>query len=104
MAIESLELVDAALRDASRLFPPRPRVVGLHRELGQDSLGRDAVFVWALLANETPQEELAPERVQPVITAIHDAIWQKLGEAGLELRPYVNFRRQAEHEKLVRTA
>jgi hypothetical protein len=103
--IEYLAFVDLALAEAAKQFAATtPKVVGLYRKLGTDADGRDAVMIWVLLANDTPREQLVPERFKPIADAIHEAVWKKLDERGLDLRPYVYFRLQSEHERLAKTA
>jgi hypothetical protein len=97
-----LDLVDLALGEAAKTFPSF--VKGLHRKLGVNSRDDDAVFVWVILADDTPPAERRHEKLQPIADAIRGAIWDKLGEQGLELYPQVNFRLKSEHDRVVGAA
>jgi hypothetical protein len=99
--LEYLDFVDLALREAAKSFPSSPKVVGLHRKLGVDAGGEDAVHVWVILADDTPEGELRHEKFQPIADAIRASIRDGFANVRLNLRPFVWFRLKSEHERLM---
>jgi len=86
------EQIDEAIRLDRLRLPRTPKVVSVRCNLMVDSIGDDAIDVWVLVDDSTPDEGLSWDRVQP----IHEEIHRALREAEVELWPYIKFRRQAE--------
>lgn len=101
------DLVKVALRKARKRFPPAPRVVGTPYRLGVDSTGHDAIWVWVVLDDATPKEQLRHASLEPIAEAVRAAIREPLrGVAPIqpELIPYVRFRLKSEQDEADREA
>lgn len=97
MAIPFLDFVDVALNEAlNSLRGSSPSVVGIDRKLIVDSLGNQAVLIWALLDDRTGPADRTPDRLRPIAAVIAE----KLASQGLAIEPYVHFRLKREHDAL----
>ena len=91
MAVDSR--VIAAL-DPSRLdLPATPRVVRLTVEDYVDSTGADALLIWAVLSDDTTDEQLMNG---PAIMKLKHAVSSAVRAAGVQLFPYVRIATESE--------
>ena len=70
---------------------PRPKDVRLSRSA--DSTGEDAYYVYLVFPDKTPEEALAWEKIEPMVSWVRNLIWT---ETGARLWPYVKVKRQKE--------
>jgi hypothetical protein len=70
---------------------PRPKDVQLSR--GTDSSGEEAIDVYQVFPNKTPDESLAWKKIEPMVSWVRNLIWT---ETGAQFWPYVKVRRQKE--------
>ena len=70
---------------------PRPKDVRLSR--GTDSTGEEALYVYLVFPNKTPDEKLAWKKIEPMVSWVRNLIWT---ETGAQLWPCVKVRRQKE--------
>jgi hypothetical protein len=64
---------------------PRPKRVLLIE--GTDSEGEPAFHVYLIFPDETPDDALAWERIEPMVSWVRNYVWQATGE---QRWPYVN--------------
>lgn len=82
--------------DVSTLsLPARPRVVEIRHQPYVDSLGDDALKVWVVLSEDTPEGDWSAEWINPLDRAIRDALLS----SGIELFPYIQYVTAAELEQ-----
>jgi hypothetical protein len=70
---------------------PRPKEVRLSRS--SDSNGEEAFYVYLVFADRTPEEALAWEKIEPMVSWVRNLIWT---ETDARLWPYVKVKRQKE--------
>ena len=70
---------------------PRPKDVRLSRS--SDSTGEEAFYVYLVFPDRTPEEALAWEKIEPMVSWVRNLIWT---ETGARLWPYVKVKRQKE--------
>src|SRR5436309_4114351 len=70
---------------------PRPKDVRLSR--GTDSTGEESFYVYLVFPDKTPDENLAWQKIEPMVSWVRNLIWT---ETGAQLWPYVKVRRQKE--------
>lgn len=68
---------------------PRPKDVLLSRRT--DSNGDEAVYVFLVFPNRTPENALAWKHIEPMVSWVRDLVWTRTGE---QLWPYVKVKRQ----------
>ena len=68
---------------------PRPKDVQLSQST--DSTGEDAFYVFLIFPDKTPDDALAWEKIEPMVSWVRDLIWTETGE---RLWPYVKVKRQ----------
>lgn len=68
---------------------PRPKDVRLFRNT--DSTGEEAFYVYLVFPDKTPEEALAWEKIEPMVSWVRNLIWT---ETGARLWPYVKVKRQ----------
>lgn len=98
------EIVKLALDTARGKFPPKPRVVELRHRIGQDATGESAVWVWVVLADDTPKT-MPHSSFAPIAEQIRAAIAEALKSGTqfqIDLVPYVRFRLKSEQEEIDR--
>lgn len=96
------EIIQFALEQARVHFPPKPRVVGFRHRLGRDATGEPAVWVWVILANDTPNS-LPHSSLAPLAEQIRSAIQGALKHGTqfqIEVVPYVRFRLKSEQDEI----
>ena len=73
-----------------------PKIVRIEYSLGKDATEKDAVWVWLVLDDATPENQWEYE----VVGRLADAVRQKLREGGVTALIYVRFRSASEQEEL----
>ena len=99
------ELVRTALATARKKFPRY--VVDFRTLLGVDSTGDNAVWIWVILDDSTPEARRRHASLEPIAVQIRSAIQQTLGDASefkLDVVPYVRFRLKSEQDEVDRAA
>lgn len=84
-------------------LPNGPTVKDIRWRLGEDSRGNDAVWVWVILADETPPEDLRHLKFQPFADSVRHLVKRALREGtqfSFDLLPYVSFRLENEQRAL----
>src|SRR4051812_14386045 len=79
-------------------LPVSPRVVDLRYEPYVDSLGDDALWIYVILADDTPEEQRRWAKLAPIEEAIHEALLNE----NVRLWPYMRFRTWTELEDELR--
>ncbi|HRJ07703.1 MAG TPA: hypothetical protein PK490_13445 [Prosthecobacter sp.] len=74
----------------------RPQDVQLLK--GKDSDGEDALFVYLVFPDKTPDSELAWSKVEPMVSWVRDTVWSSADE---EQWPYVRVKRASEITKQI---
>ena len=97
---EMKQFVKLALDAARGRFPERPPVHGLIFEIGVDSTGDDAVWIWAILDDSVKKADLDYEKLEPVADIIRMAIRGEFTDQALDLIPYVSFRTKSEQQEI----
>ena len=92
----ALSDIQKLLDPASLDLPDSPRVVRIELEEGFDSTGDPALYIWVLLADDTPDEEQTWQKVREIRRIIRET----LHDAQEERWPYVRFRTESEHREL----
>src|SRR5438552_15823840 len=95
------ELVKVALDTARPSFPATPRVVDVKHQVGTDATGDNAVRIWVILDDATPEAQLRHANFQPIADQIRGAIRKALREGPqFDLVPYVYFRLKSEQDEI----
>ncbi|MBI1849459.1 MAG: hypothetical protein HYR85_03840 [Planctomycetes bacterium] len=79
--------------DLKKLRLPKPnRVVDIRFKRDQEWTGEDAVWIWVILDDRTPEKERAYVKLMPIFDAIEKAV----SASGLGLWPHVRVRMRSE--------
>ncbi len=70
---------------------PRPKDVRLSRS--PDSTGEDALYVYLVFPDRTPEGAFAWDKIEPMVSWVRNLIWT---ETGARLWPYVKVKRERE--------
>ena len=84
------------VRHLRERFPAKPEVVDVRFEVGLDSTGDEAVFVWIILSDKTPKRDFARDRLSVLEGAVRSALTEKQVYAW----PYVRFRTESEQRDI----
>ena len=91
------ELVERILKDVD--LPEPPRVVRIAYRLRQDWTEHDAVYVWLMLADDTPRKHWA---IKGYTGPIMERVCAALREGGVDRLCYVSFRSDHEQDEAAR--
>lgn len=96
--MDTVAQIEKRLNALKRKFPKSPKVVRFVIEDSRDWVGEPALYIWVLLASDSPREELTHDKLAPIDKAITTEL------QGDPRFPYTRFRTEAEHLELTQHA
>lgn len=71
----------------------------VHLMKGMDGEGEEALFVYVVYPDNTPDQQLAWAKIEPLVSWVRDIVWQT---TGLSQWPYVWVKRESEISAKIR--